>query len=243
MRVVSGHHALDMNTSFLLVHSSINLNHVWNWMQFRGRPPWMGIATTVHSKATVAALLRPLQLSSCAVVGASSALTNCTYRHDICSHDVVIHANDHMQLLRYCPRVDIQFVNAHACYWKAGAYSTKPQGMATRPCGVHPTRARIRHEWNHKELERYATGAFLSSGWANDVAHKAVGKCCASAGGVAAAFAIRACKSVTVYGLAGINRSHVDSTEIGTHSVYHNMRGEVDWLLRLEREGVIVRRC
>ena len=39
--------------------------------------------------------LRKLAQSSCAVVGASSALRNCTESREICDHDVVIHVNDH----------------------------------------------------------------------------------------------------------------------------------------------------
>ena len=240
-----------MDASALLVHSGTNLSHVWQWMHFKSHRP-AELPTFLPTRDTVQALLRPLRSSSCAVVGASAALVNCTHRHDICSHDVVIHANDHAELLRYCPRVDIQIVNAWACFWRThsnptaktfvrGTHSTN-RGAKTQRCAVKPTRARIRHEWNPSALERFGTGTLLASGLASTMAHEAVGRCCASAGGVALAFALQTCKLVTTYGLGGINYTHIDSSERSVGTV-HNMLGEVKWLSRLERERAITRRC
>lgn len=222
-----------------LVHSATNLTDVWRWMKFKTHKP-DSLHTHLPSRSIVQALLRPFRVSSCAVVGASAALTTCSHRHTICSHDIVIHVNDHAELLRYCPRVDIQFVNAFACIWIKGKHITT-RGKSNMVCAVTPTRARIRHEWNPRTLERFGTNTLLTSGLANRMAHAEVGRCCASAGGVALAFALQTCKLVTTYGLGGINHTHIDSPErVGA---VHNMRGELEWLLRLERQGAITRRC
>ena len=245
-------HGTRMSLSNLLVHSQSDLNNVWDWMHFSVNLSKQ-LDTRLPTRNAVMALLRPLKHSSCAVVGASSVLLDCAHAHDICLHDVIIHVNDHQGALQFCKRVDIQFVNAHSCYWigtmhpvqrlfNPGRRETKPSRGPLRECQVHPRRARIRHEWNPKRLPTYATGTFLSSGWASSTAHRAVGKCCASAGGVAVAFAVSACKTVTTYGLGGINHTHVDNDERGLVGV-HNMRGELRWLKRMERRGTIVRRC
>ena len=76
---------------------------------------------------------------------------------------------------------------------------------------------------------------------ANRDAHDSVGKCCATAGGVAIAFALRACKSVVAYGVGGFNRTHIDN-ELHVHGL-HNQKGELDWLRKIEQQGRITLKC
>lgn len=199
-------------------------------------------------------LIRPLRHASCAVVGASSALEGCSDAKRICSHDFVMHVNDHVALLKLCPRVDFQFVNGFACYWQKeshwfkkwfteGAHTTLDGGAGrNRGCSVQPRLARIRHEWNAAQLDRYSRGALLASGLATRAAHDSVGGCCASAGGVAVAFALRACKSVTAYGLGGVNRSHIDNRMHRIVAV-HNLTLELAWFRSLVRDDQLTMRC
>lgn len=202
----------------------------------------------------ISKLVRPLRNASCAVVGASSALDGCGDAKRICEHDVIMHVNDHPALLKLCPRVDFQFVNAFACFWRKeehwlkkwfteGAHTTHDGGKGhARGCSVQPRVARIRHEWNADRLERYSRGALLASGLATREAHNRVGGCCASAGGVAVAFALRACRSVTAYGVGGVNRTHIDNRMHRIIAV-HNLSTELAWFHSLVRDDRLAMRC
>ena len=184
--------------------------------------------------------LARLRRSTCAVVGASSALTNCSDARSICDHDIVIAANDHPRARRACPRVDIQVANAFACYATPMGLKTT-QGSTTRRCMTHPSIFRFRHEWNPNGLAVWAAaGEWLTTGVINERAHAAAGKCCATAGGVATTLALRLCRSVTIYGMAGVDRGHLDNT--GIHKV-HNARGERRWMQRLNETGALRMLC
>ena len=199
----------------------------------------------------ISRILKPLKKATCAVVGASSKLKNCKKVHKLCQHNVIMHVNDHPAILNLCRRVDFQFVNAFACYWKEETNWFKrwfvngkvvtTGGKRPRGCKVHPRVARIRHEWNPQHLKRYARNTLLSSGLANRDAHDSLDECCATAGGVAIAFALRACKSVVAYGVGGVNRTHIDNKQRVLS--LHNLKGELNWLRRIERQGRLTLRC
>lgn len=241
-----------MNTTIqnMILHEASNFYMTWDLMHFKApldhkmQKLLSGLSTTrrVLNLGTV------LRSSSCAVVGASSSLSDCPVSSNICKHDIVIHVNDHPEALKLCPRADIQFVNQHTCFWKpsskhtpAGDFYTQPASGALRKCGVNPRIARIRHEWNPTMLDRFARGALLSSGVINRVARNRVGKCCASAGGVAVSFALESCRSVTAFGLAGVNRSHFDSRS--RMPALHDLSRELQWMLAEERHGRLKRVC
>lgn len=230
----------------LLIHRDTNLTNLWNQLHYK-QPLNVIVARAIKSKSPprlrIEQLVARLRRSSCAVVGASSALNGCPNRHQICRHDITIHANDHPALLKLCARVDLQFVNAHACFHMARrGLVTQPAGKRLRPCMVHPKIMRIRHEWSSLDLGRYTTGAVLSSGLGTRYAHRAVGKCCASAGGVAAAYALQTCKTVTVFGMGGFQRAHMDNSKDHMVSA-HNMLGERDWLMALNSTGALAMHC
>jgi hypothetical protein len=240
-----------MNTTFdhLVVHQETDLHAVWNLMHFTVPVDPMSpkLFSRIPTKRRVVELSARLRRSSCAVVGASSTLSNCYASRDICAHDIVIHVNDHAGSLKLCPRVDVQLVNQHTCFWrpssngaKAGFY-TQPQTGPLRECKITPTLVRIRHEWNPQRFDRFSRGALLSSGVINRVARNRVGKCCASAGGVAASLALEACRRVTAFGLAGVNRSHFDSRS--RMPPLHDVSRERDWMIEEERRGRLRRAC
>lgn len=77
-----------------------------------------------------------LARSSCAVVGASSALTICTASREICEHDIVLYVNDHPKSRQHCKRVDVQVANAYACVRKEEKLVTL--GDRQKPCKTHP---------------------------------------------------------------------------------------------------------
>ena len=60
-------------------------------------------------------------------------------------------------------------------------------------------------------------------------------------GGVAIAFAMAACKSVTAYAVGGVNRSHLDNGEY-INGVHH-MQAELSWLERLQRREALTLKC
>jgi len=207
-----------MDVSALLVHSASNLTQVWQWMHFnKAAESATELRRVLPPQQYVNRLLQPLRRASCAVVGASSMLRGCQEIHSLCKHDVIIQVNDHPAVFKFCRRVDFQFVNAHSCYWEKEMHWFKKwfnDGnflTFSRACRVHPRVARIRHEWNPRMVERFAHGTLLSSGLVTQDANRRIGKCCASAGGVAIAFALRACKSVIAYGVGGVNRTHFDN--------------------------------
>lgn len=200
----------------------------------------LSLKPTLKSRQATEEIFEPLKTASCAVVGSSFGLVGCKDAGRICSHSMVIHVNDHPGLLRYCNRVEFQFVNAFACILRKGAFVTYSNGV--RQCGVSPSRARIRHEWNSRQLDRFAPGAMLSTGLANRLANENLGKCCASAGGVALAFSLKVCKSVTVYGMGGLNRTHFDNPREYMLPV-HDMGREIAWIRRLENAGELTVRC
>lgn len=111
-----------------------------------------------------------------------------------------------------------------------------------RGCSVRPRVARIRHEWNTKHIERFGRSALLASGLAAREAHKRVGGCCASAGGVSVAFAMRACKSVTAYGVGGVNKTHVDNRMQRVGAV-HNLSAELASFRLLVSKNRLTMRC
>ena len=88
------------------------------------------------SAQRVRSQLSRLARSSCAVVGASSALENCTASREICEHDIVFHVNDHPKSRQHCKRVDVQVANAYACVRKEEKLVTL--GDRQKPCKTHP---------------------------------------------------------------------------------------------------------
>ncbi len=246
--------AVAMNSSeLLLVHSGSNLHQVWDWMRFNSMTDnATALRRVLPPPRYIARILKPLKNATCAVVGASSKLKNCTDVRKLCRHDVIMHVNDHPAILNLCRRVDFQFVNAFACYWNEETNLFKKRfvsgkivtadGKRLRGCEVQPRVARIRHEWNPWQIKRYASNTLLSSGLANRDAHDSLDKCCATAGGVAIAFALKACKSVVAYGVGGLNRTHIDNKQRWL-SGEHNLKGELNRLRRIERQGRLALRC
>jgi hypothetical protein len=234
----------------LLVHASTELQSVWSLMHFSVpvEQKRSELLSRLPSTKSLLELDAKLRRSSCAVVGASASLANCSASSRICEHDIVVHVNDHAEALKMCPRVDVQLVNQHACFWKPssdaankGGFFTQPQSGALRTCRVVPKLARIRHEWSPQHFDKFSRGALLSSGVVNRIARTRVGKCCASAGGVAASLALEVCKSVTLFGLAGVNQSHFDSrTRVNP---MHDLSRERQWMFEEERRGRLRRAC
>ena len=205
------------------------------------------IISFLPSAQSVRSQLGRLARSSCAVVGASSALKNCTASREICEHDIVFHVNDHPESRQHCKRVDVQVANAYACVRKEEKLVTL--GDRQKPCKTHPKIFRLRHEWNMKKLATYATDAWLGTGITSTLAHREVGthavtkqKCCATAGGVAAGFALLACRKVTLFGMGGVGKRYVDDVHKYISSV-HNTRGELAWMLHLNATGAAGVRC
>ena len=112
-------------------------------------------------------------------------------------------------------------------------------------CETEPRRFRFRHEWNPRELARGATRAWLSSGILTDRVHGEVrrhggGKCCATAGGVAIGLALHVCQRITLFGVGGLGRGHVEdeatnkeTPPVDNMDKAHNMRGERAWIRSL----------
>lgn len=234
----------------LLVHEATDLKSVWSLMHFSipVEEKRSELLSRLPSTKSLLELDAKLRRSSCAVVGASASLANCSASSRICAHDIVIHVNDHADALKLCPRVDVQLVNQHACFWKPlakdpskGGFFTQPQTGALRPCRVVPRLARIRHEWSPQQFDKFSRRALLSSGVVNRIARNRVGKCCASAGGVAASLALEVCKSVTLFGLAGVNQSHFDSRS--RVIAMHDLARERHWMFEEERGGRLQQAC
>lgn len=234
----------------LLVHQATDFKSVWELMHFPAplEQKRSELLSRLPSTQRLLELDAKLRRSSCAVVGASASLANCSASSRICAHDIVIHVNDHADALKLCPRVDVQLVNQHACFWRpsikdatTGGFFTQPQNGAIRACRVVPKIVRIRHEWSPQHLDKFSRGALLSSGVVNRIARNRVGKCCASAGGVAASLALEVCKSVTLFGLAGVNQSHFDSRS--RMIPMHDLSRERAWMLEEERLGKLKLEC
>jgi hypothetical protein len=230
----------------LLLHAGTELEQVWGLMHFSTPLERMShtLKSTLPTTQRLRDLDRRLRRSSCAVVGASASLKHCSDARRICDHSVVIHVNDHQDILKVCPRTDVQVVNQFACYWSetpTKGFFTQPQTGARRPCRVTPSIARIRHEWSPASLDKFSRGSLLSTGVINRIARSRVGKCCASAGGVATSLALEVCSSVTVFGMAGVNQTHFDSN---SHMPkLHDLSRERDWMVREERSGRLRRLC
>ena len=203
-------------------------------------PKWGQVATIVDR----------LRTSSCAVIGASSALKECHALRTACDHDIVIHVNDHPAVLQTCSRVDVQFVNQHACrlkrvftlfWWNRFRLTTMAHSGGQRECAVQPQLFRFRTEWSAKTLRQQPTNVWLTSFELNDAADSHLRRCCASTGGVAVEFALRACRYVTLFGLGGVNLTHVDSDARMHHA--HNMKSEAQYLRKLVKARRVEARC
>lgn len=241
----------------LFVHRGTNLTELFRRKKWAGDPT--SLRTTLKrwlpSEGTILEQLRELANSSCAVVGASGSLRNCTGASDACRHDAILYANDHAEVRRRigCERVDAQVANHYACVWDASTggmvtYKGTLRGEKRKTqCETEPRRFRFRHEWNPRELARGATGAWLSSGRLTDRVHGQVrrhggGKCCATAGGVAIGLALHLCRRVTLFGLGGLGRGHIEyeatkkkegEGDDDNIAGVHNMRGERAWIRSL----------
>ena len=154
-----------------------------------------------------------------------------------------------------CQRVDAQVANHFACVWKAGRLVTHAHGKEV-PCGTQPSAFRFRHEWNLNDWARGATDAWLSTGILTDLVHNEVsrhGKCCATAGGVAAGLALRTCRRVTLFGLGGVGKGHVEdpvrtAEQLASHPVHdiasvHNVKGELAWIRHLSETNAANAKC
>jgi len=208
-------------------------------------------------------LIERLRNGTCAVVGASRALGECPNVDDICEHDVVIRVNDHEPFGR-CTRTDVQFVNQHACVAlpepKNGSalrnFSDAVQSLWTRrgvsqtPCTIKPSLFRIRSEWNPSDARRFSVGALLSSGLASAHANAAV--CArslrkeqvhsATSGGVAIAFAMHACASVSLFGLGGGRGYAFDASRLPPEG-RHNILAERRWIDEIARAKLVKPVC
>ena len=208
----------------LFVHRGTNLTELFRRKKWAADPTSLRtLKRWLPSEGTILKQLRELANSSCAVVGASGSLRNCTGASDICRHDAILYANDHAEVRRRigCERVDAQVANHDACVWDASTggmvtYKRLVTGEKRKmQCETEPRRFRFRHEWNPRELARGATRAWLSSGILTDRVHGEVrrhggGKCCATAGGVAIGLALHVCQRITLFGVGGLGRGHVE---------------------------------
>ena len=212
----------------LVLHSRANLTTVA--LQMRFHVPPQRVAYPLESE--VLAMSEALRKSSCAVVGASAALRNCSHARDICGHDVVLRVNHHRPA--FCNRTDVQVLNAFACMSSA--------------C-PHPRLFRIRTEWNPEMQSSFSRKrTWLSSGFVTDYTTRALTKvhtrrCCGTTGGSAVALALHACKDVTLYGLGGVGMGYFESPRRAAPGGVHNLQGELEWYRELERAGAVVRRC
>lgn len=124
-----------------------------------------------------------------------------------------------------------------------------------RKCLTQPLLFRMRTEWNPKpqDLRRFTAGdTWLSSGLANRHANGAVGRLSsdktgkgnsATTGGVAVAFALRACGSVAFFGLGGGSSGYVEDADDAARGALddlakvHDTDGERSWLDHLVASG------
>ena len=209
-------------------------------------------------KTDVEIQMKKMSESSCAVVGASSSLKNCSDAKTICQHDVVIHVNDHpaVRNLTGCGRVEVHVANQYACFVRNrfdGAV-THTKGKYVK-CSTSPTEFRVRHEWNFLDFSRFATNAWLTTGLLPRRVHEAIkkqkeGRCCATAGGIATGLALHVCRRVTIFGLAGVRRGHIEddddmllSPPTNVLAPVHNVVGESEWITSLREKGVLEKKC
>lgn len=185
-------------------------------------------------QATIMQMKSYLQKSSCAVVGASASLKTCESRNEICKHDVVIHVNDHPQLLRICPRIDIQVVNQFACKWNMNSNQMETSG---KKCTINPTLFRLRTEWTSQSQFILSKNSWLSTGYISTKSaqnlHDFGGRCCATTGGNAIVFALHTCKTVSLYGLGGNNKTYIDDSTRKFQMSVHNTITEHEWIKSL----------
>lgn len=214
----------------LVFHASSSLTDTKTQMRFAGQPQ----RTRYPSQRTVNQMHSILQNSTCAVVGASRSLFHCPQAMEICSHDVVIRVNHHMKGV--CNRTDVQVVNAFACI------------HPRYPC-ERPRLFRFRTEWNDRSMAHYQKdGAWLSNGFVTNFTQHVLTtsvktkSCCGSAGGSAVAFAIHACRAVTIFGLGDPHTGYLKHPTKRIGGV-HNLKGEDEWYDTLQSGGRIVRRC
>jgi chorismate mutase len=134
-----------------------------------------------------------------------------------------------------------------------------PSGKAPQwyPCQIRPLLFRFRTEWNPNDVGRYAAeGAWLSTGVATAHANGAVKrlsndsrlgvmkkKGAATAGGAAVAFALRACASVSLYGVGGAGQGYSDDAHKVAPGDVHNAEAERNWLDALVRSGKAKAKC
>jgi hypothetical protein len=221
----------------LVLNRQTNLSQVKERMQFREKQHGVLSLSSVNlpSVETLDAMQTELSRSSCAVVGANAALLGCRHTADICKHDIVIHVNQHPKLLSLCPRVDIQIINAFVC--------------TTSDCVIKPRLFRLRHEWNPRQIALYSKHAWLATGteglYVRDVLTKRIakGRCCPSAGGIAASFALHACKHTTLYGLGARNVSYVDDANKQASNSVHDFASEFQWYMYMRDYQHVQMRC
>jgi len=251
----------------LVVHSGTNLTWLlarknWSEPQYLRTCPLcrqilkngtglQSIKRLLPSSHTVRQQLHKLARSSCAVVGASAALANCSASREICGHDVVFHVNDHpaVRQMIECERVDAHVANQHVCLRSSAGREliTHSRDGKVRQCATTPSAFRFRHEWHMRQFISQAPHAWLSTGILTTLVHDEIrrrGKCCATAGGVAAGFALRTCRRVTLFGLGGVGKGHVETPQahIG-NTPAHNVKGELDWLQHLNETGTARLKC
>lgn len=227
---------MNVTLSDLVFHTSSPLLNVKNQMQFATLPP----RTLYPSRETVDQMHRILRNSSCAVVGASLSLLRCRQAIDICSHDVVIRVNHHKHRKHVCNRTDVQVVNSFACI---------SQNLECE----RPRLFRLRTEWNGRFMAHYQKDeAWLSSGFVTNFTRHVLTKkvrtkrCCNTAGGSAVAFAIHACRFITIFGLGNPNTGNLDNPNMPGPWVgppVHNLIGEDEWYNTMKRDARIVRKC
>lgn len=212
----------------LIFHSGSNVSVIKESMMFKEVPKPVNYPSPYLLKI----ISNTLKNSSCAVVGASSSLLKCKETSNICSHDVIIRVNHHEP--RFCDRTDIQVVNAFAC--------------VNNNCKT-PTLFRLRTEWNVHKQSYFKKESWLSSGYLTNYTKHVLSKevktkrCCNTAGGTAVAFAIHACKKVTLYGLGGVGKGYLRNVKKRAPSGVHNLQGEKEWYDLLEKKRIVSRVC
>ena len=192
--------------------------------------------SVLPTEKAVRRVAKRLNKSSCAVLGASSALNNCA---DICSsHDVNLKVNFHPLVDRLCPRTDIRVVNGGTLRkrTKIGAVDAFP-----------PTLFTFGTMWNPGSVSTDARNAWLSTGFAFRHVDEMLGEvgesCCHTSGGVALALALHACRRVSVYGIGGVGAGYIGDPLRKAPGGYHNLRGERKWIDALAREGRVNASC
>lgn len=227
-----------------VVHTGSNLTRIGDLMNIRLKSLSSIFKYSPDTKEVVSAF-KKMHFSSCAVVGSSTTIFTCPSAKTICDNHVVIHVNDHPSLLKICNRIDIQFLNAFACFRDhnnriSTIFTSKQSTQVLRPCRT-TARIILRHEWNARELKRYASNAWLTTGLAGALARDAIGKGNPTSGGKAVAFAIAMCKNIRTYGIGRIGKPHTDS--YGLMAPVHNAKDESKWLRQLHLNGTIRQMC